>query len=56
MPWDPLKSGSLMQAREKPYLNGLACVPFQLVCVPAGITAQAALERTLPSVRANVTF
>lgn len=31
-------------------------VPFQLVCVPAGITAQAALERTLPSMRANVTF
>lgn len=31
-------------------------VPFQLVCVPAGVTAQATLERTLPSMRANVTF
>lgn len=31
-------------------------VPLQFVSVSAGIAAQAALEWTLPSVRANVAF
>lgn len=31
-------------------------VPLQFVSIPAGIAAQAALERTLPSVRTNVAF
>lgn len=31
-------------------------VPLQFVSIPAGIAAQAALERTLSSVRTNVAF
>ena len=31
-------------------------VPLQFVGIPAGIAAQAALERTLSSVRTNVAF
>lgn len=31
-------------------------MPLQFVSVPAGVTAQAALEWTFSSVRANVTF